>query len=98
MTVTIDNDTALDMLMERVRFWAEDDDVTLNLFEQYYSNMLDEGAFDGCEFNVMDIVDNDYVNWFSVTTRKDAKEDFNFFTEENILAEDQDGNILYFCC
>ena len=98
MTVTIDNDTALDMLMERVRLWAEDDDVTLNLFEQYYSNMLDEGAFDGCEFDVMSIVDNDYVNWLTVTTREDAKHDFNEFTEDNIFAEDEDGNILYYCC
>lgn len=64
ITVNLDNDDALEMLMERVSHWT--DGTTLELFEKMYENQICNGCFDGCEFNVMSIVDNDYVNWCNV--------------------------------
>ena len=74
ITVEIDEDTAIEMLVDRVRYWTGDND-TIELFEQYYTNMVEGGCFDGGEFNVMSIVDNDYVNNTSVTTREEFEKD-----------------------
>ena len=65
MLVKIDNDTALDMLMDRVSQWTEDEDVQ-ELYRQMYENYIDGDVFDGGEFDVNAIVDNDYVNWCDV--------------------------------
>ena len=61
INVRIDEDTALQMLNERVKFWT-DDEVKARLFETMYQYRLESGYFDGGEFDVMCIVDNDYIN------------------------------------
>lgn len=63
--VVIDDSDLLDMLMERVDFWT-DDPTTHALFYDMYENAIESGIFEGCELNVMSIVDNDYVNWCDV--------------------------------
>ena len=75
MTVNIDNNMVLNILMERVYHWTDDVDVRM-LFEKYYEQMISEGVFDGCDFDVMNIVDNDYINWTSVYSEEeiDVKE------------------------
>lgn len=65
ITIQIDNNEALEMLMDRVRYWR-DDSTTLELFEKMYQNYIDWGCFDESEFDIMQIVDNDVVNWCSV--------------------------------
>lgn len=74
MMVEIDNDTALEMLMDRVRFWTSNPDV-IELYEKMYSGYVDDGCFEGGEFDVMQIVDNDYVNYCSTISPED--EDFD---------------------
>lgn len=61
ITIKMDESDALDLLMERLAYWT-DDNTTTKLFESMYENFLDNGCFDGVEFDVMEIVDNDYVN------------------------------------
>ena len=76
ITVQIDEDKALDMLMDRVREWRSDS-TTLELFEKMYENYIDNGCFEGCEFDVMQIVDNDVINWCTVIELdKQNKKDF----------------------
>ena len=70
MLVNIDNNTALEMLIDRLKVWTDDPDV-IALYEQMYENYIDCGCFDGGEFDVMTIVDNDYVNWCSVISPGD---------------------------
>lgn len=72
MYCEIDNDLALDMLMDRVEVWT-DDITTKELYEQMYEHAIDEGLFDGGEFNVMSIVDNDYINWCTVYEEEDEE-------------------------
>lgn len=71
ITVQIDESDALDMLMERLEYWTKDKD-TKDLFEQMYSNYLENGLFDGCNFDVRIIVDNDYINYCSVIDDSDS--------------------------
>lgn len=74
MLVNINDDKALDMLMDRLKFWA-DDATTLELFEKMYEDYIDEGVFENGEFDVMKIVDNDYVNWCDVIYKGDENFD-----------------------
>lgn len=82
MYVNIDNDTALDMLMDRVSHWT-DDVTTHRLYEAMYESYVDGGVFDGGDFDVMAIVDNDYVNWCTVISEGDeAYEDIKKLYDE----------------
>ena len=82
MYVNIDNDTALDMLMDRVSYWT-DDVTTHRLYEAMYEDYVDGGVFDGGDFDVMAIVDNDYVNWCTVISEGDeAYEDIKKLYDE----------------
>lgn len=95
--VTIDEDTALEMLSERVEFWNDDPDV-VDLFTEYYSECIDNGVFEGADFNVKYIVDNDYVNYTCYGTMEDIKNNYGeYFDKDNILAE-HNGLVLYYAC
>ena len=101
MYVEIDNYDALEMLMDRVRHW-EDDYEIIELYEQMYERMIDEGCFNGGEFNVMSIVDNDIVNWCSVISEgddeyeevKSAWEDTGFMLDWGSIEAESDGVFL----
>lgn len=70
MLVNIDNDTALEMLIDRLKFWTDDPDV-IALYEKMYENYIDCGCFDGREFDIMVIVDNDFINYCDVISPGD---------------------------
>lgn len=70
MLVKIDNATALEMLLDRLEHWTSDE-TTYRLYEAMYENYIDGGCFEGCEFDVMAIVDNDYVNYCDVISEGD---------------------------
>jgi hypothetical protein len=70
MLVNIDNDTALKMLINRLKFWTDDAD-TIALYEQMYKHYIDGGVFDSIDFDVMQIVDNDFINWCDVISPDD---------------------------
>lgn len=67
----MDEDEVLDLLMERVRYWTDDEEI-IALFEEMYSNAIYNGAMDGMELDVNAIVDNDYVLlvWSSFKRRR----------------------------
>lgn len=82
MYVNIDNDVAIDMLIDRVCFWTDDPDV-IELYTEYYDNLVNSGGMDGIDFDVKAIVDNDYINWTIVVD----KEDINNDDEYDIICE-----------
>ena len=73
ITVQIDEDDLLDMLMDRVTEWTNDTEVR-DLYEKMYSSYVNGGCFDGADINVMSIVDNDYVNWCDTLCKEDCSE------------------------
>lgn len=88
VTLNIDEETLLELLIDRVKYWTDDED-TLELFNQYYENQVYNGCFEGANFDVMSIVDNDYVNNLTITDRAEfekAREEY--ITENNITEED----------
>ena len=72
ITVRINESDAVEMLMDRLEYWTDDDDVK-DLYREMYESYVDGGCFDGADFDVMSIVDNDYVNWCSVVCQEDCK-------------------------
>lgn len=93
MLVNIDNGMALDMLLDRLEYWTNDH-TTYRLYESMYENYIDSGVFDGGEFDVMAIVDNDYINYCDVVSEGDeAYEDIKKLYDEegctDISCEDE---------
>lgn len=67
ITVKIDEDDLLDMLMNRlIEFWTKGNKKVEELFEKMYQNEIDNGVFEGSTLDIADIVDNDYVNYTRV--------------------------------
>lgn len=67
ITVKIDEDDFLDMLMNRlIEFWTKGDKKVEELFEKMYQNDIDNGAFEDSTLDIAGIVDNDYVNYTRV--------------------------------
>ena len=75
ITIEVDDDDALDMLMDRVDFWAKGDEVALDLYQQMYENWIAERFFDGGKFDVKEIVDNDWVNYCHIVGEDDEHYD-----------------------
>lgn len=87
MLVNIDNDTALEMLLDRLEHWT-DDHTTYRLYEAMYEHYIYSGCFEGGEFDVMSIVDNDYVNYCDVISEGDrAYEDIKKLYDEQGLGD-----------
>lgn len=72
LNIKIDENTAVEMLLERLHVWTKDPK-TCDLYEKMYQSYVDGGCFEGCEFDPMVIVDNDWVNYCRVV-EQDAKD------------------------
>lgn len=67
ITVKIDEDDFLDMLMDHlIEFWTKDGKKANELFEQMYRNKINDGVFEGSIVDIADTVDDDYVNYTRV--------------------------------
>ena len=87
VTVTVNEDTLLEMLLDRLKFWTSDESV-INLYRDYYEGLVYSGCFEGCTLDIMSVVDNDYIN--NLTTI--CKEDF----EQWNIEDERDDKIVAF--
>jgi hypothetical protein len=87
VTVQIDEDDLLEMLMDRVAVWTNDTEVQ-DLYEEMYKSYVNGGVFEGAELNIMSIVDNDYVNYCSTI----CKEDYSEADWKKLVELYEDGN------
>ena len=94
VTVTISEDALLDLLVERVKYWTDDEE-TVELFEQYYENKVYSGCFEGAKLDIMSIVDNDYVNNTSIVTREKYEEDRAAYLKNKIQDFIKENKDLY---
>ena len=93
VTITIDEDILLDLLMNRVEYWTSNETIQ-DLYRDYYMGMIDSGCFEGCTVDIMSIVDNDYINNLAVI----SKEDFNQWNiedkaDDKIVASNEYANL-----
>lgn len=73
VTVTIDEDTLLELLLNRVRFWTSDE-TTINLYEDYCRGLVDSGCFENCKLDIKSIVDNDYIVNLTIITKEEFED------------------------
>ena len=73
VTVTIDENTLLEMLLDRLEFWTSDEDV-INLYRDYYEGLVYSGCFEGCNLDIMMVVDNDYTNNLATISKEDFEQ------------------------
>ena len=92
--VTIDSDDLLNLFMERMSHWTSDDD-ELDLWERYYKSAIENDLFEGWYFDVMGLIDNDYVNNYKIIT-KDEFDEWNMEDEndERIMMTSNDGKLF----
>ena len=93
ITIKIDEDKLLGMLLDRVEYWTSDEDV-IALYRNYYENLIDCGCFEGCELDIMSVVDNDYINNLIVLNKEDF-EDYGVksFEDDKIEAFNEEQNL-----
>lgn len=73
VTVTIDEDTLLEMLLDRLEYWTSDESV-INLYRDYYEGLVYSGCFESCTLDIMMVVDNDYVNNLTIISKEDFEQ------------------------
>ena len=73
VTVTVDEDTLLEMLLDRLEFWTSDEDV-INLYKDYYKGLVYSRYFEGCNLDIMSVVDNDYINYLATISKEDFEQ------------------------
>lgn len=66
--VLMDENDLIDLLVERVEFWTQDEEV-IDLYRQMYENTID--CFDGAELDIKLVVDNDYINYCRIIEEGD---------------------------
>ena len=93
VTVTINEDTLLKMLLDRLEYWTSDEDV-IALYRNYYEKLIDCGCFEGCELDVATIVDNDYCNNLIVLNKEDF-EDYGVegFVDDKIVTFNEEKDL-----
>ena len=87
VTVTIDEDTLLEMLLDRLESWTSDEDV-INLYRDYYEGLVYSGCFEGCNLDIMMVVDNDYLNNLAIISKED-------FEQWGIESEEDDKIVAF---
>lgn len=63
--ILVDENDLLDALVDRVSYWTDDEDI-IKLYEAMYTSYIDGCVFENMEVNIMQIVDNDYINYCDV--------------------------------
>ena len=91
--VTIDEDTLLEMLLDRLEFWTSDEDV-INLYKDYYEGLVYSGCFEGCNLDIIIIVDNDYVNNLTTISKEDFEQwDIESEVDDKIVAFNEEKDL-----
>lgn len=93
ITIKIDEDKLLEMLLDRVKYWTSDENV-IALYRNYYEMLIDSGCFEGCELNIMSVVDNDYTNNLIVLNKEDFEDwGVESFEDDKIEAFNEEQNL-----
>ena len=93
ITITINEDTLLEMLLDRLEYWTSDEDV-IALYRNYYEKLIDCGCFKDCKLDIMSVVDNDYTNNLIVLNKEDF-EDYGVkgFEDDKIMTFNKEQNL-----
>lgn len=72
VTVKIEENNLLDILVERVKFWDRSE-VEVDLYKKMYESEIEAGCFEGAEIDINLIVDNDVINYCNIIEEGDSE-------------------------
>lgn len=86
----------LDLLMDRLEYWVDDEDIK-SLYRDYYESLINSGCFENVTMSIFELVDNDYINYTDVCTLEELKDNYNIEDVENndkILMSNYDNTLF----
>ena len=93
INVQIDEETLLDLLMQRMEYWTSDTHI-LSLYEQYLKDLIYGGCFDGANLDIYVLVDNLYINDTQIMDKEDLKNnDIDVNDSEKVFVSDADNDL-----
>lgn len=95
INVKVSESLLFDLLVERVKYWTNDEDVQ-NLYIEMYKKYINDGLLEGIELDINQIVDNDYVNNCEIVYGDDNNE--NIKNDYNLLIELYNNNEYNVSC
>lgn len=75
INVKIDSDGLVDMLIDRLDIWTQNEEIK-DAFAKMYKQDAEDGLLDDIDvsfFGISKIVDNDWVNWISVLEKDEVE-------------------------
>ena len=94
--ITINEDTMIDMLMDRMQVWVKSYEPSYPVYEGFITELIEGGCFDGADFDPMIIIDNLYINDTTFyDTVEDAIEDG--YSKAQIAYQSDEGVIVWAC-
>ena len=73
ITIQIDANKFLEMLLDRLEYWTSDEDV-IDLYRNYYEGLIYSGCFEKTNLDIATIVDNDYMNNLTTISKEDFEQ------------------------
>lgn len=93
INVQIDETDLLGLFMDRLEYWAKDDDI-LELYRDYLENLIDGGCFEGRVLDIDVFIDNLYVNDTTIMDKEELdKNNIAVDDYDKILAKNEDNNL-----
>lgn len=93
ITVIINEHMLLEMFLDRVEYWIEDETI-LDLYKDYYEELVYSGCFEGCKLDIRNIVDEDYINNLTTINKKDFKQwSIEDETDERVMASNEEKDL-----
>lgn len=91
ITLELDEDDVLELLENRLRFWTSDKEY-INLFMKYYKDLILSGYFEGIRLDLKVLVDNDYLNNYSIDYLSNYKDSI-YYNEDAIICYDEGSDL-----
>lgn len=93
VNVQINEATLLNLFMDRLEYWASDNDV-LELYESHLKDLIDCGYFEDSELDIDLFIDNLYINDTSIMNKKELLENYiDIYDEDKVLARNEDKDL-----
>lgn len=71
ITVKMSTNDLYNLFYDRLKVWRNEDSKDFKLFMKYYERCINDGIFEDMELDIMQIVDNDVINWCNVIESDD---------------------------
>lgn len=93
INVKIDEQTLLNLFMDRLEYWTTDSDI-LELYEEYLQDLINGGSFEDVELDVSLIIDNLYINDTTIMDKKMLDDnDIEVGDSDKVLAKNEDKDL-----